>query len=330
VATVRAAFRQEALEEHNRLLYVAMTRAKERLVVAAHTNIGRDAKTGDFKPLPEICWPAMVRRSLEAGRFGLVEEKVPHGSGTAWRWRDPSRRAAPPLPAGEAPNASPPLPAWIDRPLPAEPDVRPPLRPSSALAAADQLPAEDGSRPAMPRMSEEARRQARLGGEFLHRLLQHLPDRAAGGLEDIGAVLAARAAALDPQRRAAIVADALAVIERPELQPLFGPGSLAEVPIAGRLTINGEEVPVSGQIDRLAVTDEAVHVADFKTTQWPPADLDAVPRDHLAQLAVYAGLLRTLYPDRPLRAFLVYTRGPRVFEILQAKLDEALAAIEGV
>jgi ATP-dependent helicase/nuclease subunit A len=332
VATVRAAFRQEALEEHNRLLYVAMTRAKERLVVAAQTNIGRDPKTGDFKPLPEMCWPAMVRRSLEAGRFGLVEEKVPHGPGTAWRWRDPSRAPAAPQPAVEAPREAPPLPTWIDRPLPAEPEVRPPLRPSSALAAADQLPADEGSWPTMPRMSEEARRQARLGGEFLHSLLQHLPERlvSAEGVEEISAVLAARAAGLDPDSRAAIVADALAVLERPDLAPLFGPGSLAEVPIAGRLTIGGEEFPVSGQIDRLAVTDEAVHVADFKTTQWPPADLDAIPRDHLAQLAVYAGLLRGLYPDRSLKAFLVYTRGPQVFEVPPALLDGALAAVGGL
>jgi ATP-dependent helicase/nuclease subunit A len=332
VATVRAAFRQEALEEHNRLLYVAMTRAKERLVVASQTNIGRDAKTGDFKPLPEMCWPAMVRRSLEAGRFGLVEEKVPHGSGTAWRWRDPLRAAPPPRPAVEPPNAAPPLPTWIDRPLPAEPEVRPPLRPSSALAAADQLPAEEGSWPTMPRMSEEARRQARLGGEFLHRLLQHLPERRISpeGLEEVSAVLAARAAGLDPDSRAAIVADALAVLERPDLAPLFGLGSRAEVPIAGRLTIGGEEFPVLGQIDRLAVTDEAVHVADFKTTQWPPADLDAIPRDHLAQLAVYAGLLRGLYPDRSLKAFLVYTRGPQVFEVPPALLDGALAAVGGL
>ncbi|MFC7395937.1 double-strand break repair helicase AddA [Chelatococcus sp. GCM10030263] len=331
VANVRAAFREEALEEHNRLLYVAMTRAKERLVVAAQTNIGRDAKTGDFKPLPEMCWPAMVRRSLEAGRFGLVEEKVPHGSGTVWRWRDPSRAPAAPRPAAESPSTTTPLPAWIDRPLPAEPEVRPPLRPSSALAAADQLPAEeDADRVQQPRLSEEARRQARLGGEFLHRLLQHLPERLAsaeGGIEEISAILAARAAGLDSGRRAAIVAEALAVLQRPDLAPLFGLGSLAEVPIAGRLIIGGEELPVSGQIDRLAVTDEAVHVADFKTTQWPPTAVETIPRDHLAQLAVYAALLRALYPDRPLKAFLVYTRGPQVFAVPAAVLDAALAAI---
>jgi ATP-dependent helicase/nuclease subunit A len=332
VASVRAVIRQEAVEEHNRLLYVAMTRAKERLVVAAQTNIGRDAKTSEFKPLPEMCWPAMVRRSLEAGRFGLVEEKVPHGSGTVWRWRDPSRAPAAPRPAVEPPKEAPPLPAWINQPLPPEPEVRPPLRPSSALAAADQLPADEdaAARVQQPRLSEEARRQARLGGEFLHRLLQHLPERLAsaeGGVDEISAILAARAAGLDAERRAAIVAEAHAVLQRPDVAPLFGPGSLAEVPIAGRLTIGGEELPVSGQLDRLAVTAEGVHVADFKTTQWPPTDVETIPREHLGQLAVYTALLRGLYPDRPLRAFLVYTGGPQVFEVPPAALHAALAAI---
>ena len=46
---------------------------------------------------------------------------------------------------------------------------------------------------------------------------------------------------------------------------LFAPGSRAEVPIVGSVTIAGETVAVSGQVDRLVVTPDAVLIADFKT-----------------------------------------------------------------
>ncbi|MBS7696971.1 MULTISPECIES: double-strand break repair helicase AddA [unclassified Chelatococcus] len=343
VADVRDRLRREAEEEHNRLLYVAMTRAKERLVVASYTSLGRDTKTGDYKPLPDKSWPAMIRKGLEAGAYGLVQARAPHGNGTVWRWRDPARVASPSQTPNVTSSASPTLPAWLDRALPPEAEARPPLRPSSALGAADQLPeaaslssAPLGGALGLPlprsRRDEDARRVARLGGDFLHRLLQHLPEGFSRGGEnaarEIAKLLEVRAAGLDAVRREAILADALAVLVRPDLAALFGPSSRAEVPIAGSIIIDGETVPVSGQIDRLAVTDDAVHVADFKTSHWPPATLEAAPPGHLAQLAVYAALLAEVYPDRPIRAFLVYTRGPRVFAVPPEALEAALMLVK--
>ncbi|CAH1656987.1 MULTISPECIES: double-strand break repair helicase AddA [unclassified Chelatococcus] len=343
VAGVRDRLRREAEEEHNRLLYVAMTRAKERLVVASYTSLGRDAKTGDFRPLPEKSWPAMIRKGLEAGAYGLVEAPAPHGNGTVWRWRDPARPASPSAPPAAAAVALPSLPAWLDRRLPPEAEARPPLRPSSALGAADQLPEAAGfpsggplagplGAPPRSRRDEDARRAARLGGDFLHKLLQHLPEGLMRGGEamarEIAALLEVRATGLDAATRDGIVTDALAVLARPDLAALFGPSSRAEVPIAGAITIDDEAVPVSGQIDRLAVTADAVHVADFKTSHWPPATLDAAPASHLAQLAVYAALLAEIYPDRPVRAFLVYTRGPRVFKVPPEALEAALMLVK--
>ncbi|CAH1658406.1 DNA helicase [Chelatococcus asaccharovorans] len=341
VEAVRAGLRREAEEEHNRLLYVAMTRAKERLVVAAYTSLGRDPKTGEFKPLPEKSWPAMIYKGLEAGAYGLVEAPVRYGTAPVWQWRDPARVASPSAPPAVTAPQAPTLPAWLGRRLPPEREARPPLRPSSALGAADQLPADDGiavppagplSAPPRSRRDDDARRLARLGGDFLHQLLQHLPEGLMRGGEaaarGIAALLKVRAAGLDDEQRDRLVTDALAVLARPDLAALFGPGSRAEVPIAGAITIDGEAVPVSGQIDRLAVTDEAVHVADFKTSHWPPATLDAAPPGHLAQLAVYAALLAEIYPDRPVRAFLVYTRGSRVFAVPPEALQSALMLVK--
>jgi ATP-dependent helicase/nuclease subunit A len=122
------------------------------------------------------------------------------------------------------------------------------------------------------------------------------------------------------------VRDVLAVLDRPELAALFGPLSRAEAPIAGSLQLRPGEpaTSVSGQIDRLAVTPEAVMVADFKTGA-PP---ETPPETYVAQLAVYRALLARLYPDRPVRCLLIWTAGPRVDEIAPGALDAALARIK--
>jgi ATP-dependent helicase/nuclease subunit A len=87
-------------------------------------------------------------------------------------------------------------------------------------------------------------------------------------------------------------------------------------------------VPVAGQIDRLAVTPEAVWVADFKTGQPPRDGMAGVTDDHAVQLALYAALLERLYPGRPVRAVLVFTQGPAVFSLPPERLAAALAQIK--
>jgi ATP-dependent helicase/nuclease subunit A len=96
------------------------------------------------------------------------------------------------------------------------------------------------------------------------------------------------------------------------------------VPVAGRLRIGGEDVRVSGQIDRLAVTNDAVLIADFKTGAAPHGRI--VDDGYVLQLALYRAVLAQLYPDRPIRAALIWTELPEVTELSAAALDEALRA----
>ena len=118
------------------------------------------------------------------------------------------------------------------------------------------------------------------------------------------------------------------VLEDPRFGELFGPESRAEVPIVGRLArADGSEVLVSGQVDRLVVTAEAVLIVDYKTNRDPPTSLDAAPQAYVEQLALYRALLSRIYPDRPVRAALVWTDVPDLMEIPAAMLDAALARV---
>jgi len=308
VARLREAVRRREAEEHNRLLYVAMTRAKDRLVVASYSNAKRD-KNGNWPELPSMCWTAMIRRGLE----GRLEEAEVDGS-RVWRWRSGplDTAAASPAPAGD--KAAVVAPDWLGRPAPAEPEALPPLSPSNALAAAD--------RPHRPADGPFAA-DARLAGTLVHQLVEHLPGLPAATRRTAAErFVAVRAGRLDAGQRARIVAQTLALLDDPALAPLFGPGARAEVAVAGEIVIGGVRRAVSGQIDRLAVTDEAVIFADFKTSARPPADLAGAPVAHVGQLAVYGALLADIFPGRRLEALLVYTAGPRVLAVP----DEALAA----
>ena len=106
--------------------------------------------------------------------------------------------------------------------------------------------------------------------------------------------------------------------------PIFAPGSRAEVAIMGTVTVGGAPRAVSGKIDRLAVTDDAVLVVDFKTNRPPPRDAASVPPSHVAQMALYGALLRPLYPGRDIRAALVYTEAALLIPLGGDALARAL------
>jgi len=125
-----------------------------------------------------------------------------------------------------------------------------------------------------------------------------------------------------------LVGEVLALIEDTRFAPLFAPGSRAEVPIVGRLArAGGMPIAVSGQIDRLAVTPTEVLIADYKTNRPAPRSLAEVPQNYVRQLALYRGVLRKLFPDRPVRAVLVWTDVPDLMELSPEVLAGALAGV---
>jgi ATP-dependent helicase/nuclease subunit A len=87
------------------------------------------------------------------------------------------------------------------------------------------------------------------------------------------------------------------------------------------LTALDSSITITGQIDLLFETPEAVHVADFKT------DRIEEPEKHLGQLAAYARAAGDLF-GKPVRAWLFYLRSGRAVELtgsLETVNIEALA-----
>ncbi|NBP73338.1 MAG: double-strand break repair helicase AddA, partial [Alphaproteobacteria bacterium] len=131
------------------------------------------------------------------------------------------------------------------------------------------------------------------------------------------AFLARPVHALDADRIDALIAETLAVLNDPACAGLFGPGSRAEVPIAGVVG----NTAISGRIDRLVVGGDVVKTLDFKTNRPPPERVEDVPALYLRQMAAYRALLRKIYENQQVECVLVWTDGPRLMPLDAQLLD---------
>ncbi|MDE2582109.1 MAG: PD-(D/E)XK nuclease family protein, partial [Rhodospirillales bacterium] len=174
--------------------------------------------------------------------------------------------------------------------------------------------------PVPPALSPLARRGAEAvrRGRLVHALLQHLPALPAGARAAASRSWLARPGhGLAAPEAEALAAEVMAILEHPDMAPLFGPDSRAEVPLSG--VVDG--LVVGGLVDRLAVLPGEVLVVDYKTNRRPPADPARAPVAYLRQMAAYAGVLRQAFPGRAVRAFLVWTEQGAVMELPGALLS---------
>jgi ATP-dependent helicase/nuclease subunit A len=301
----RQAAQDAARDEYRRLLYVAMTRAKERLVICG--------TKGDRK-IPDGCWYQLAEDAL---RSECVSEPADCDDGDVLRYRKGPASLAPT--ESKQPSAAKKriLPSWLTRNAPAEKSATPVVTPSSAVDDETARPVATGGASA-----------ARLRGSLAHRLLQSLPDIPADRRARAAADYLGRAGSkFTPEDRSSLAEEVMCVLDDSRFYELYGAHSWAEVPIVGRIQIGGRTVRVSGQIDRLAVTQEAVLIADFKTNRPPPRRIDDVPPAYVTQLALYRAVLARLYPDKPVRCALIWTEVPDLMELSTQALDAALAQV---
>jgi ATP-dependent helicase/nuclease subunit A len=213
------------------------------------------------------------------------------------------------------------LPNWLLTPAQPERSMESLLRPSD--------PADDAGPPVRTAESMTQRARALQRGTLMHRLLQSLPDIASERRRDAAlAYLARNAGSWTADEQQALAEGALALIADPRFAPVFAPGSRAEVSIVGRLERpHRPAAPVSGQIDRLVVTDSEVLIVDFKTNHAPPKQEAEAPRGYVRQLALYRAVLGKLYPQRPVRTALLWTETAEFMEISAPALDAELATL---
>jgi len=309
VAQARDAMRKNTEHEYRRLLYVAMTRAAERLIVGG-------CQPGNRNNVRELSWYDLIDKGLSASPLVMTETETPFGPVRRYTRADDAEPDAAREVAAK-PAAPEPLPDWLRANAPLEIPREQSIAPSDAT---DDVPL-----PVLAPEAALARQRARLRGQWVHRLLQSLPDIAPDQRKAAAERFLARHAQQgfdqdDLNRLAQQIVD---LIGEPHFAALFAAGSRAEVSIVGRVEIGDRTVRVSGQIDRLVIMPREVMIVDYKTGPTPRAE---TPPHYVYQLALYRAVLAKLYPDRTIRAALLWTETARMVEIPSATLDAGLAA----
>ena len=302
-ASAREARQARANAETLRLLYVALTRARDRIVVLGRA-LGKP-KTGYDKD----SWWEVISETFD--RLGDTVRELDGGV----------RRFGPDpavLTSAEAPRAETVVaPDWMTASPSPDPGMR--LASPSRMDEALRIPAPSP-------LATTAGPGAPLGrfrrGDLIHRLLERLPDIPPAERPDAAARMLSRERDIDDQQRAEMIESAFRVLDDDRFAPVFGSGSRPEVALTGSVGT----IAVSGRMDRLVVTPDRVLVIDYKTNRPAPARIEDADPAYVRQLAVYAAILGRLYPDRPVEAALVWTDGPQLMAVPRAMMAAALEA----
>ena len=307
-ARARLIAEAKAHEEHRRLLYVALTRAQDRLLVAGYW-YGSDGDTA--KGYHDDSWYALCRNAMEQLPARALEDgMLEYGAATRG------------MAAGESTETPlAPLPDWARRAP--DPDVvtRRLTAPTSLLGPKTRVVAPF-----------DPKREARLKrGRLIHSLLQYLPELPVAARHAAGAAFLAREPELTKPQKAEMLRAAEAILNDSALSELFQPGGRAEAAVIGTSPKLPDDLVINGRVDRLVVTPSRVLVIDFKTDQPAPDDVSEVAESYITQMAAYAAVLESAFPGREVVAVLCWTDGPKMMrippEMLSVSLNNALRVV---
>jgi ATP-dependent helicase/nuclease subunit A len=298
-------------EEEHRLLYVALTRAEDRLIICGWNGAQK---------LPAGCWYDLVAQGFArlAGHEASGFDPAAFGAAADGFGVEPkllslsAPQTAPPrledpMRAGAA-EARPP--AWAWQKLAEE-------EPAGSLAPS-ALPGEQETPAAAPRPAQDPLGLRFRRGRLVHALLQSLPEHPEAGWEELSRrFLARRAPGLSRAEQEATLQEVVDLLRQGWMREALGAGSLAEAPLAGE--VNGRLI--SGQVDRLKIEADRVLVLDYKTNRPPPEQVADVAPLYLRQMAAYRALLRAAFPGRIVECALVWTYGARFMALPDAVLD---------
>jgi ATP-dependent helicase/nuclease subunit A len=312
VAVARAAMTDETEDEYRRLLYVAMTRAADRLIIGG-------CMPGNRNEVRPNSWYDLIKKGLDTSK--LVAETVQNRHGPVRRYTQTDSPAfTSPAPATNDTKTPRHLPPWLHASPARYQDHDTLLRPSDTF---------DDGHEVKPGESAADRARALKRGILVHRLLQSLPDIAGNNrMQAAQHYLVRNADNWSEPDRDALAAQIVALIGTEKFASVFAQGSRAEVSIVGRIARTGRSaLLVSGQIDRLVVTATEILIVDYKTNHNPPDQPSQIPAAYLRQLALYRAVLARLHPDKQIRAALLWTESTEIMEISTSVLDAELSRI---
>ncbi len=304
IASLRQQRSAAQARESRRLLYVALTRAQDRLIIGgafhgAKTQAGYAADS----------WYALCRTAM----LGLTGEEDDGDTLTYGEVLPPLGKAI----AADIGTAN--APGWAYAPATESGPTRRITAPSRLLT--DTAP--------VAKPFGKARAAALQRGRLIHMLLQYLPDLPEAERKPAAEAWLARHAELDASSQAEILSVTLAALNEPAFAAVFAPGGRSEAAIVGKIRKDGEDIIINGRVDRLLVTDSEILVIDYKTDRPAPTSAEAVDPSYLLQMAAYQLVLEKAWKGRKVRVGLLYTDGPKLFDLSETLLQNSRDRLAG-
>lgn len=282
VTTVKEEAASQQLAEYYRLLYVALTRAEDELVI---TGWETSRETSDQ------CWYHSVEPSLR--QLGTQQENG------IYCYECPQQRL---ISKGvdQGPKATmTTYPEWLFQNPPSEIGEAEPLSPSIFVANKTLKPSDTSAFISLLNQGEVL--DPYKSGNYVHTLLEVLPTLPKDQWDSYAA---RQAHHLGLSIFQDLFQNVTNLLENPDFADVFGPNSYGEVPVSGN--VGGQKF--NGQIDRLIITDETLTIIDFKSNQAVPQTKEEIPESYSAQLGIYKDLLQQVYPHHTIECILIWVR----------------------
>ena len=270
-------------KEYLRLLYVAMTRAEDRLYIGGWGTLPKDEDSTWYGKLKNRLKP-IAREANGVLQISSDQVSVPDKKDI----RPKIKKDALQLPewVWQAPKE---LTFETDRLIPSAPNQ---ISNNLSLFA--------------PEKTDKF-----LRGRIIHSLLHILPNIPAEKRWNLAKkYLLDEYPKLDKEQKDECITTALKVINSPCLREIFSENAFVEAPLNGTVKENGIDREVMARVDRLVVLDKEVIIADFKTDKRPPKKFDDIEETYKNQMNIYYKLIKKIYPKHVIRPMLIWTEGP--------------------
>ena len=274
------------IEEYNRLLYVALTRAGEQLFICGYTGKNSPNENSWY----EICKQSLskISNADSSGNFVYdIKSLTPLTSAPKIDNISPSPVAAP----------------WIKHNPKTETPLSKPLTPSHL---------DEQNISALSPLSSTNNAKLYARGNLIHKLLQFLPARNSSEREKIiRTYINKQGTDFSPQEQEQIIGEVLRLVNSPQFSDIFSHNCLSEVSVMGKV----DNRVISGQIDRLVILPKEIMIIDYKTNRPAAKSLADVPLSYIKQIKAYKKLISEIYPDKKITTCILWTNTAQMMEI---------------
>ena len=281
----------EEERENANLLYVAVTRARQMLVISG-------------------CVPG---KTSNLGWYGLIQEQM--------ELDDSSSEIIVITESGEKPASVTEEPVTKVQTVT---DIDPRLSKPDLVAASNLAPLDlsqvspsqtTATQPDMTTSTSEES-DGQLRGTIIHRMLEILTeDQGRNANEQLKQVSRESNIPLDNELLNEWWQEALGVFEHPDFSYLFDPSQYETAHNEAPIQYRTDNTFINGVIDRLVVCDKVIYLLDYKTHRSAEAGkTDILAEQYKNQMTLYKEGIRKIWPDKTVRPLLLFTASKSTYE----------------